>query len=94
MNNAQLSEMSKKQLNNRGKWEVILQNDNSISFDHVITCLVEICGHNEYQAGQCALLTDAKGWCSVFVDRHDQCEHVLEMLIKGGLTVKIKKYKK
>ena len=94
MNNVQLSEMSKKQFNKRGKWEVILQNDETISFEHVITCLMEMCGHNEYQAQQCALITDQKGQCSVFVDKYDECETILEYFIKSGLTCKLKKYKR
>tara|TARA_R110001632_G_C11339394_1_gene417241 strand:- start:1923 stop:2189 length:267 start_codon:yes stop_codon:yes gene_type:complete len=85
--------MSKKQLNKRGKWEIVLQNSNTISFDHVITCLVEICGHNEFQANQCALLTDKTGACSIFIDKHTNCEYVYELLIKSGLQAKIQKYK-
>jgi ATP-dependent Clp protease adapter protein ClpS len=36
------------------KYNVVLKNDDRNSFEHVITCLMEICNHNYYQAGQCA----------------------------------------
>ena len=94
MNNVQLLEMSKKQSKPRGKFELILHNDESVSFDHVITCLVELCGHNEYQANQCALLTHNSGKCSIFVDNYDNCYSVWENLVKNGLTVIVKKQKK
>ena len=55
---------------------------------------MEMCGHNEYQAQQCALITDQKGQCSVFVDKYDECETILEYFIKSGLTCKLKKYKR
>lgn len=93
MNNVQLLEMSKKQSKARGKWELILHNDQSVSFDHVMQCLVEICGHNEYQADQCALLTHHNGKCSIFVDTQVNCKSVWENLVKNGLTVVIKKRK-
>ena len=85
--------MSKKQLNKRGKWELILHNDESVSFDQVLTCLVEICGHNEYQADQMALLTHKRHSCSVFVDKYEMCIEVKNNLIKSGLTVTIQKRK-
>ena len=94
MNNARLSEMSRKRLTKRNTWELTLHNDNSVSFDHVMNCLVELCGHNEYQANQCALLTHNNGKCSIFVDNYDNCYSVWENLVKNGLTVIVKKQKK
>ena len=94
MNNVQLLEMSKKQSTKRGTWELILHNDQTVSFDHVITCLVEICGHNEYQANQCALLTHNTKRCSIVVDKYNICSNIKDHLIEAGLTVTMKKQKR
>jgi ATP-dependent Clp protease adaptor protein ClpS len=44
---------------------LLLINDSVNSFDHVIKSLVEVCGHDEIQAEQCAVLTHIKGGCIV-----------------------------
>ncbi len=44
---------------------LLLINDEINSFDHVIKSLVEVCGHDEIQAEQCAVLTHIKGGCVV-----------------------------
>lgn len=94
-NNVQSSEMSKKQsTNKRGKWQVMLHNDNHNTFDHVITCLMESCGHNYLQSVQCAQLVHNTSKCSIFVDSYDECESVFEELHANGLTVTITKFKK
>lgn len=54
--------------NMRGEAEeksLLLINDDINTFDHVIRSLVEVCGHDEIQAEQCALLTHHKGGCVV-----------------------------
>ena len=43
----------------------MLINDNINSFDHVIKSLVDVCGHDEIQAEQCAVLTHIKGGCVI-----------------------------
>jgi ATP-dependent Clp protease adaptor protein ClpS len=44
---------------------LLLINDDVNTFDHVIHSLVDICGHDEVQAEQCALLTHFKGGCVI-----------------------------
>lgn len=44
---------------------LMLINDDINSFDHVIKSLVDVCGHDEIQAEQCAVLTHIKGGCVV-----------------------------
>ncbi len=44
---------------------LLLINDDINSFDHVIKSLVEVCGHDEIQAEQCAVLTHIKGGCVI-----------------------------
>jgi len=55
--------------NNRRSHEnlksLMLINDDINSFDHVIKSLVDVCGHDEIQAEQCAVLTHIKGGCVI-----------------------------
>ena len=44
---------------------LMLINDDVNSFDHVIKSLVEVCGHDEIQAEQCAVLTHIQGECII-----------------------------
>ena len=44
---------------------LLLINDSINSFDHVIKALVDVCGHDEVQAEQCAVLTHIKGGCII-----------------------------
>jgi len=78
----------------RGQFEIVLHNDNHNSFDHVITCLMEICGHNELQAYQCALIVDSIGACSICTDTYDECLKMDMFLKKSRLKTTLKKYKK
>lgn len=73
---------------------MILHNDNHNTFDHVIECLIDICGHNYYQAVQCATLTHGAKRCSIYVDTYDSCENVREELLKEGLDVVVTKLEK
>jgi ATP-dependent Clp protease adaptor protein ClpS len=94
MNNAQLFGMSNKQsTSKRGKWQIILHDDDHNTFDHVIDCLVEVCGHNYYQAVQCATITHNNNQCSIFVDDWYTCEDVGDMLQRNGLMISVTKFK-
>jgi len=91
-NKQQLSEMSNNQSKRtRGRYHVILNNDTVNTFDHVIDCLIEICGHNYYQAVQCATIVHNNGKCSVAVDTLEECEFMHEEMLKQGLDVDIQK---
>lgn len=88
--------MSKKksQKTPRGQYQVILHNDSHNTFDHVIECLIDVCGHNYYQAVQCATLTHGAKRCSIYIDTYDSCENVCEELLKEGLDVMVTKLEK
>ena len=95
MSNAVLLEMSKtqsKRKSKRGIWRVILHDDSVNTFEHVIDCLVDICGHNQFQAHQCALITHNRKRCSVYRDNWAGCENIRRLLHSEGLTVSIEKY--
>ncbi len=40
---------------------LVLLNDDVNTFDYVIQCLIEICGHQTEQAEQCAMIAHYKG---------------------------------
>ena len=82
----------KKSKKKRGQYQVVLKNDNVYTYDHVVTCLMDICGHSYYQAVQCATLTHGNGRCSVFVDTYEMCVDAHAELNEQGLHVVIEKY--
>jgi len=44
---------------------ITLYNDDKLSFDYVIACLVMHCGHTMHQAEQCALIVHNNGKCDI-----------------------------
>jgi ATP-dependent Clp protease adaptor protein ClpS len=55
---------------------LLLVNDDVNSFEHVISSLVEVCGHDEIQAEQCAVLTHIKGGCVIKIADSDTLERM------------------
>lgn len=88
--------MSKKKSTKKpGLYQVILMNDNKNTYEHVVECLMEICGHNYYQAVQCATITNNVKQCAVCIDTEDVCRDVCHDLMHEGLTAVVtKKLKK
>jgi len=74
------------------KYNVVLKNDDRNSFEHVITCLMEICNHNYYQAGQCAHLVHHKGDCIVYEAVESEAKEVYELLRAEGLNIELVKW--
>jgi len=68
---------------------LVLHNDEVNTFTHVISCLIEVCGHDEHQAEQCALITHLKGSCDVKKGSELILEEMKEELNNKGLTVTI-----
>ena len=77
----------------RSKYQLVLKNDDKNSFQHVITCLMEICNHNYYQAGQCANIVHNNGQCCVYVGWKDEVEEVYELMQAEGLKLELVKHK-
>lgn len=70
-------------------WAVVLYNDDVNTFDWVIACLVQYCGHNEIQAEQCAWFVHQKGKYPV---KHGALEDLLTVcsaLCEQGLAAKL-----
>jgi len=68
---------------------LILFNDDFNAFDYVIRCLVEVCGHDEMQAENCALIAHYKGKCPVKNGSIDELRPKKEEMIRRKLTVEI-----
>jgi ATP-dependent Clp protease adaptor protein ClpS len=78
------------------QYQIILNDDNVNTFDHVIDTLIDVCGHNYYQAVQCATIVHNNKQCVVFQDNKESCEHVCSILCEEGLnaiTERIKRKK-
>ena len=69
--------------------KLVLYNDDFNTFDFVINCLIEICGHTLEQAEQCTILVHYKGKCTVKTGSMDLLKPMHEKLIARGLTSEI-----
>lgn len=68
---------------------IILYNDDVNSFEHVIMCLMGICGHSSHQAEQCAMIVHNSGKCKVKSGGLDEMIKMAERLIDNDLTVEV-----
>jgi len=68
---------------------LILFNDDVNTFEHVIRSLVEVCGHDEVQAEQCALIVHFKGKCEVRLGPVEVLNAMSRSLNKKGLNSKV-----
>lgn len=68
---------------------LIVWNDNVNTFDWVITTLVEICGHSEQQAEQCALFIHYKGKYAVKNGSFDLLKPMCEAITDRGINATI-----
>ena len=68
------------------KHEIILFNDDVNTFDHVIECLVRICGHSHIQAEHCAFIVHYSGKCSVKTGDLEDLVPECNALLEEGLS--------
>ena len=70
---------------------LIVWNDEVNTFEWVIETLVEICGHTQEQAEQCAIIIDSKGKYAVKEGSYDllkpMCDAITERSI--GATIEV-----
>lgn len=71
------------------KRQLILYNDDLISFDHVITCLTRYCKHSNIQAEQCAIIVHTKGKTCIKEGKEDFLNKIKISLDNEGLTTEI-----
>ncbi|MCB4234931.1 ATP-dependent Clp protease adaptor ClpS [Kaistella anthropi] len=70
-------------------YKLVLWNDDVNTFDYVIECLIEICGHTLEQAEQCTILVHYKGKCTVKTGSLELLKQMHEKLISRSLTSEI-----
>ncbi|MBI9035580.1 MAG: ATP-dependent Clp protease adaptor ClpS [Bacteroidales bacterium] len=73
-----------------GKRELILHNDEYNTFDFVIECLMEVCGHELEQAEQCAFIAHYKGFCPVKSGSLSELKRMKAQMTNRKLIVEIK----
>jgi len=67
-------------------FKIILHNDDYNTFDHVIQCLMTICGHELEQANQCAHIVHFNGKCDVKYGDLEKLSIMKEKLTNAGLS--------
>ncbi len=68
---------------------LVLFNDDFNTFDFVIDTLVDVCGHDQLQAEQCALIVHYKGKCAVKSGSHSELKPPFKEMSNRDLTVTI-----
>ena len=71
------------------KFQLILYNDDVNTFDFVIETLVRLCGHDNIQAEQCAILVHHKGKCSVKEGSFEKLEPICVAMLERGLSATV-----
>lgn len=72
-----------------GEKELILYNDDVNTFDFVIETLIEICGHDQFQAEQCAFVAHCNGKCAVQSGPFEILKPMCDEMTNRKLTVSI-----
>ena len=85
----QSKENQSPQFDSENKYFLTLHNDDHNSFEFVIECLIEVCGHEHTQAEQCALITHFKGKCEIKSGTFNSLKPLKEELVNKGLGVTI-----
>lgn len=70
--------------------QLILYNDDVNSFEHVIECLIDICGHETLQAEQCAYLVHYTGKAIIKQGEFEKLRDLKLALSDKGLSVVVK----
>ncbi len=68
---------------------LIVWNDEVNTFEWVIETLVEICGHSEEQAEQCAMIIHAKGKYAVKEGSYDSLKPMCDAITERGIGATI-----
>ncbi len=70
-------------------WSLIVWNDEVNTFDWVIETLVDVCGHSEEQAEQCALMIHFKGKYAVKNGDYDTLKPMCDAITERGIGATI-----
>ncbi len=89
MKHSQTESLSNDITVNCERYSLVLYNDDFNTFEHVIKCLVEICGHTPEQAEQCALIVHCKGRYEIRTGSYRELSPLKERLNARELTANI-----
>lgn len=67
-------------------YQIIVWNDDVNTFEWVIETLIEVCGHSEEQAEQCAMLIHTQGKYSVKHGGYDDLKPKVEAITDRGIN--------
>jgi ATP-dependent Clp protease adaptor protein ClpS len=70
-------------------FSLIVWNDDVNTFEWVITSLMEVCGHTEEQAEQCALIIHYNGKYAVKEGEYSDLKPMCEALLDRGISATI-----
>jgi len=84
-----MSTKKKQKQKRRKRLHLYLLNDEVNSFEYVVKVLMSMCGHNAYQAEQCATITHNNGKSHIYSGLGMEPILVYESLIKHGLSIKL-----
>lgn len=76
-------------LEEKNQNRIILYNDDVNTFDHVIQCLIDICGHSPLQAEQCTFIVHYNGKCDVKNGDYQDLKPICTALLEKGLSAEI-----
>jgi ATP-dependent Clp protease adaptor protein ClpS len=76
-------------ISNASTCQLILWNDEVNTFEWVIDTLIDVCGHTEEQAEQCALLIHTKGKYAVKNGDYDTLKPMKDEISERGIGVTI-----
>jgi ATP-dependent Clp protease adaptor protein ClpS len=66
-------------------WSLIVWNDEVNTFEWVIETLIEVCGHGQEQAEQCAMLIHSKGKYAVRDGPYEDLEPMCTAITDRGI---------
>lgn len=70
-------------------YSLVVWNDEVNTFEWVIQTLIEICGHNEEQAEQCAMIIHTKGKYAVKDGSYEQLKPMCDAITDRGIGATI-----
>ena len=86
----ELTDVNEKKATDIG-WQIILHNDDVNSFEHVISCLMKYCEHDEIQAEQCAHIVHNNGKADVKRGTLDNLIPIRTALLDQRLSATLEK---
>lgn len=69
--------------------KLIVYNDDFNTFPHVISTLIEVCGHTMIQAEQCTLIIHYKGKCCVKLGSWDKLVAMRNAICDRGIQAEV-----